>query len=217
MLSIFSIGSYAQSLNELKSRPKTTASERVPKTYSYHNSYSWDIDDDTWGVGYNYSSGFPVGISANYTTSYFYIGGEFGVNFKKKQYILKETQREKKVGDPIFYLSVNPGLYVKYLSLSCGVGLLFDSREETIGQNSSSSGSFEYENGTISGSTSVEVSTSASATTTGMSLYIKPCLTGYVPISDGDWYITLSVGYNICPKFKDLNGVSFGAGIQVKL
>ena len=54
-------------------------------------------------------------------------------------------------------------------------------------------------------------------TTTGVSLFVKPSLTGYIPISDGDWYITLSAGYNICPKFKDLNGFTFGAGFQVEL
>ena len=113
------------------------------------------------------------------------------------------------------YLSVSPGLYLKYISISCGVGLLFDSRDETTSYSSSSSDNFE--NGPVSGSTSVEVSSSTSMTTTGVSLFVKPCLTGYIPISNGDWYITLSAGYNICPKFKDLNGLTFGAGFQVEL
>lgn len=193
-LSLFTIGSFAQSLDDLKRKPKTTASERVSRTNSYHRSTGWDVDDDTWGFGYNYSSSFPVSFSANYTTSYFYIGGELGVNFKKDKYILADTSREKKTGDPIFYLSVNPGLYVKYWSLSCGVGLLFDSREEeeTVSDYSLSS---EF---------------------IGKSLYVKPCLTGYIPVGY-DSYITLSAGYNICPKFKDLNGFSFGAGFQVEL
>ena len=74
-----------------------------------------------------------------------------------------------------------------------------------------------FENGPGSGSTSIEVSSSTSMTTTGVSLFVKPSLTGYIPISNGDWYITLSAGYNICPKFKDLNGLTFGAGFQVEL
>ena len=216
VLSLLTLGGYAQSLEELKSKQKTTASERIRKSPNYRAySNSWDVDEDTWGLGYNYSSAFPLAISANYTTSYFYIGGEFGANFKKEQYIIKETQHEKKIGDPICYLSVNPGLYLKYISISCGVGLLFDSRDEATSYSSSNSDIFE--NGPVSGSTSIEVSSSTSMTTTGVSLFVKPSLTGYIPISDGDWYITLSAGYNICPKFKDLNGFTFGAGFQVEL
>ena len=67
VLSLLTLGGYAQSLEELKSKQKTTASERIRKSPNYRTySNSWDVDEDTWGLGYNYSSAFPLAISANY-------------------------------------------------------------------------------------------------------------------------------------------------------
>lgn len=214
LLSLYFIGGYAQSLDELKGKSKITEIEKRNKEYrktsiSIRKSYGgWDVDNDTWGISYSYSSAFPAAISVCYTSSYFYIGGELGVNFEKKKYTLKESKNLLKVGDPKCYISVNPGVYVKYLSLSCGIGVIVDSREET--NSFSTSGENE------SGSTGITVAGSSFTSTTGGSLFIKPNLTGYIPLND-EFSLTLNVGYNLCPKFKDLNGISFAAGLQITI
>lgn len=195
-LILFSVHSYAQSLDELKGKSKITNTERQRKYSSsgYYRSsgIDWDVADETWGISYNYSKCFPVGISFSYTANHFYIGGDLGVNLKK--YVLKDNETKWEIGDPLFYLSVSPGLYIKYLSVSCGVGFLLDSRETT------------------------EFSSNGSTSTKGLgfSFFAKPTITGYIPIDD-DWFVTLNLGYDICPKFKNLNGISLGIGFQITM
>lgn len=198
-LILFSVEFQAQSLDELKGKSKITSSERQRKysSSSYYKSsgIDWDVADETWGISYNYSKGFPVGISFSYTMNHFYIGGDLGVNLKKEKYTLKNNETKIEKGDPVLYLSASPGFYMKYFSVSCGVGFLLDSREATI---SSSNGSTNTKD-------------------LGYSFFAKPAITGYIPIDDDDWFVTLNLGYDICPKFKSLNGISLGIGFQVTM
>lgn len=202
-------------LEEHKNKPKITESEKHSKEHhsstTSHDKYhgNWDVDNKTLGVSYSYYSAFPVAISVSHTHGYFYIADEFGINFEKKKYTLRKTSNSIKVGNPKFFISVNPGVYVKYLSFSCGIGIIFNSIEESKNFSSPNEEEFDSPESSVSG-------TYTTSSTTNVSLFIKPGLTGYIPLND-DLSLTLNVGYNICPKFKDLNSFSLGAGIQISI
>lgn len=201
LLPIVLIGTVsAQTLEDLdQRRNKELKQSSYSTTRSRHKkSIDWDVDDDTWGIGYNYSKHFPLALNANYTTSYLSIGAELGVNMDKKKIIRSESETD----DPIMYFSVAPGFYCKYFSINCGVGGL-------IASNSKSS------TNTI-GTEDTSVSWSIDSKGGKIGLLLKPSIVGYIPISDGN-YITLNVGYLYMPKFKDLNGFSFGVGFQIEL
>lgn len=182
----------------------------------YRSSWGDFVDtftskDETWGIGYNYSESFPLALSLNYTYHCLSVGVEIGANLNGKKYTTNQY-------DPLGYLTISPGLYCRYLSMNCGIGFLISNytkietwgnsyTEEFSGGNNDSSVSYNGSSTTIiSGSTSTE--------TNKYHLIIKPSITGYIPISDEYYYITINVGYNYLPKFKELNGWSFGVGFQ---
>ena len=72
LLSLYFIGGYAQSLDELKGKSKITEIEKRNKEYRKastsirQSSRGWDVDDDTWGISCCYSSAFPAAVSVCY-------------------------------------------------------------------------------------------------------------------------------------------------------
>ena len=224
LLGIFTLNMSAQSVDSLKGKSKTTKKEKDDAararsfsstgyiTPQHRRGVSWDVDDDTWGVGYSYSKHFPVALSANYTTSYFSIGAEIGANLDNKKIFRSEIETD----DPIGYLSIAPGFYCKYFSINCGVGVLLAWNSESWTTTT------EFVSGNdTNGNSSMAYSSYMSASGTNekakYGLLIKPSLVGYIPISDGDYYITLNVGYLYLPKFKDLNGFTAGIGFQITI
>ena len=182
----------AQSIDELNSRRiKEQEKKRINSYSSMHKKkIDWDIDDDTWGLSYSYSPHFPLSFSANYTTSYFSIFGEIGVACTGKKYEIKEGNKDM----PILYLMASPGFYIKYLSINYGIGFLFNVQD--------------YPSLTIN-----NVPQKYDKTISGNFCH-KPSITGYIPINDGDNYITLNIGYIFLPKFKELEGFTCGIGFQ---
>ena len=214
----------AQSIEELNSRrikERNQSSYTSSYTRRRNKSIDLDADDTTWGIGYNYSKHFPLALNANYTISYFSIGGELGVNLDKKKIVRSETETD----NPIAYLSVAPGFYCKYFSINCGVGALMAWNQQSWSTTYETGGAVTVTTVTINGnSTTTEGTTASSSVTmsgtnekTKWGLLLRPSIVGYIPISDGDYYITLNVGYIYMPKFKELNGFSFGVGFQVEL
>lgn len=182
----------AQSIDELNSRRiKEQEKKRIDSYSSMHKKkIDWDIDDDNWGLSYSYSPHFPLSFSANYTTSYFSMFGEIGVACTGKKYEIKEGNKDM----PILYLMVSPGFYIKYLSINYGIGFLFNVQD--------------YPSLTIN-----NVLQKYDKTISGNFCH-KPSITGYIPINDGDNYITLNIGYIFLPKFKELEGFTCGIGFQ---
>lgn len=184
-------------------------------------------EDQTFGFSYNYSQHFPLTLSANYTYSCWSIAGELGLNLDGKKYTTNSvglgTDLEVKNSDirhynPIGFLIVSPGFYCRFLSINCGIGFIANSYNYSYTKVKNSS---EIVNVTVNGSAIVN----GSVTTTSDSchyngtkcdyrLILKPSITGYIPISDEKYYITINAGYNYVPKFKELSGWSFGVGFQ---
>lgn len=214
----------AQTLEELNSRrikERNLSGKVSPDPGGRKKWYDLDADDTTWGIGYNYSKHFPLTLNANYTISYFSISGELGVNLDKKKIVRSKTETD----NPIMYLSVNPGLYCKYFSVNCGVGALMVLNQQSWSTVYDSDGTITETTITVNGnSTTIAGATESSSASFSITnekiklgLYLKPSIVGYIPISAGDYYITLNIGYMIMPKYKDLNGFSFGVGFQVEL
>ena len=172
-------------------------------------------DDQTWGLGYSYSQTFPLSLSLNYNTSYcLSVSTEYGFNLDGKKYTTEYTLDGKKYTikeyNPSGYWVVSPGFYCRFLSINCGVGFMTSNYSETQTNTENFSGESE------DGSTSVEgsISTTTSISVTKFDFMLKPSITGYIPIGGEDYYITVNAGYNYIPKFKELNGWSFGVGFQ---
>lgn len=185
----------AQSIEELNSRRIKERNQYIDSSSykgRHKKSIDWDVDDDTWGFAYTYSPHFPINLSANYTCSYFSITGELGAPLTGEKYDVGEYKDM-----PILYVMAAPGFYCKYFSIHYGVGCLFNIRD--------------YPSSFINGipqQYSKELS---------FAFCHKPSVTGYIPICDGDYYITINAGYMFVPKFKGLNGFTCGIGFQIEL
>lgn len=173
--------------------------------------YTFTPKDQTWGVGYSYSQHFPCGLSVNYTYSCLSVVAELGVNLDGEKYTAN-------LYNPSGYLTISPGFYCRFLSINCGVGIVASSYMKTKTWRDSYSEEFggEGEDDSVSVGGSVNITTSGSISTsaTKCNFILKPSITGYIPISGEDYYITINAGYNYIPKFKELNGWSFGIGFQ---
>ena len=209
----------AQTIQELECR-YTPPTLNSGYTRTYHRS-GWDDfveaftpEDQTWGLGYSYSQTFPLSLSLNYTYNCFSLASEFGFNLDGKKYTTKYNLDSKnyttKEYNPSGYWVVAPGFYCRFLSINCGVGFMTSNYSET--QTNTEIFSGESEDGSTSVDGSISITTGYS--TTKFKFMLKPSITGYIPISDEDFYITINAGYNYIPKFKELNGWSFGVGFQ---
>jgi len=207
----------AQTIQELEGRyTPPTSNSGYNRTY---NRSGWDDfvdaftpEDQTWGLGYSYSQNFPLTLSANYTYSCLSVATEFGFNFDGKKYTTNEY-------NPIGYLVVSPGFYCRFLSINCGVGFMSSRYTKTTtykGDSYTEDFTGESEDGstTVDGSITISTSYTYSRSATKYDFVLKPSITGYIPVSDEDFYITINAGYNYIPKFKELNGWSFGVGFQ---
>ena len=212
------------SVESLSKRSKTTQKEKKDATIIIkHDSDWWKVDDDvndTYGLTYTFVPYFPLSFSVNGTWSYFQLGGEFGITLSEKEFEYNENATAK----PLGYLMASPGFYYKFFSVQCGVGTLFGVRKET---NISTGTNITQ---TTSSST-IDLSTSNSSYTyeinyqdifyetskSDFNLCFKPSVTGYIPIRDGDYYITINAGYFFVPRLKDLNGFTVGVGVQITI
>ena len=198
----------AQTIQELEGRyTPPTSNSGYNRTY---NRSGWDDfvdaftpEDQTWGLGYSYSQHFPLTLSANYTYSCLSVATEFGFNLDSNKYSSEEY-------NPVGYLVLSPGFYCRFLSINCGVGFMTSYYLKTITITENFTGESEDGSISVNGSTS----TTMGYSTTKLNFMLKPSITGYIPISGEDYYITINAGYNYIPKFKELNGWSFGVGFQ---
>ena len=170
-----------------------------------------DFDDYAFAATYNYSKSFPVGISVEYAWPWFRLGLDFGINFKKDEYIYDDMnmtdimnyERSKKILDPKFYVAITPSLYLKYFSIGCGVGTLYMyGTEENSHSSYAESGSGAYN--------------TTSKNCEALKFMIRPVVKGFVPINE-DISVVVSVGYDYFFGLKEKNGFNFGAGLQFAL
>ena len=161
------------------------------------------IPSDDWkiGVGYSYSSlypvntAFPLALNFNFiaedpnyyhwkpTTAWMRFisyGVEAGVNFDAMEYPLNSDAHTSY--DPKAYLVFIPGVYLHYFTIQCGLGMMFGNYDQ-----------------------SAVLSTS---------FMIQPAFVGHIPVLDDDCAITIKLGYNIVPHLPEMNGISLGVGFQ---
>ena len=209
----------AQTIKELESRytPSTTTGvytrKQPPKKTPWEKFVdAFTPEDQTWGLGYSYSQQFPLTLSANYTYSCLSLATEIGVNLDGKKYTTKEY-------NPNGYWVISPGFYCRFLSINCGVGFMTSSYMKTTpykGDSNTENFTGESEDGstTVDGSITISTSYTYSRSATKFDFILKPSITGYIPVSGEDFYITINAGYNYIPKRIELNGWSFGVGFQ---
>lgn len=174
-----------------------------------------DFADEAYSLTYNYSKSFPVGLSFDYAWPWFRLGLDFGIDFKKDQYVIDDVNftdimnydRTKKTLDPKCYITVTPSLYFRYFSIGCGVGALFMTGTEEHCYSSYAS----------SGGTSVSGSSSLHSDCSKLNVMLRPVAKGYIPVSDEGLDVVVSVGYDYVFGYKEKNGLNFGVGIQFVL
>lgn len=177
----------------------------------------FEPDNESWGITYNYGTYFPLGLSVNYAYSIFICGLDFGMTFEDEEYTTQKVaitdlmnyKIEKGKYKPKFFLTLSPGVYFKYFSISCGVGSLYMSGDlEKAFQETTF-----FENGISSSlSRSQETGTSGDSK---FKFMLRPSVKGYIPIYD--WSIVFGVGYDYIFDYEDLNGINFSIGFQYSL
>lgn len=141
-----------------------------------------DIEPD--GLNYGYSDDFQ-----ELNDTYFLLNSNdyFSENGK----IFKT---ESEYVNPMFQISIIPGLNFKHIAIECGLGVFICENIKLI-DNITSDYYDQYEG----------------TKTTKSYFFARPNIVGYIPTSNDD-AISLSIGYNICPNAKPLNGLVFGIG-----
>lgn len=202
---------------------------KIAKLEKHNGKVVVDFDDfindyETVGFSYNYGQHFPIGGSFNYSLEDipFMISVDLGINLDGDKYVIDKVkmtdimnyEREKRILDPKFFLTVTPQAYFKYFAIGCGVGFLYmDGTKETATYSSSSNSS----SGTNT-STSISVSAGTQTSTNAYLLkpMIRPVVKGFIPVSD-EISISVSVGYDLIFGYKEKNGFNAGLGIQWEL
>ncbi|NPD92838.1 hypothetical protein [Xylanibacter muris] len=182
-----------------------------------------DFDDflnDCEGIGfsYNYGKHFPVGGSFNYSFADipFMLSVDFGVNLDRDKYIIDKVEmkdivnydRNKKIFDPRFFITVTPQFYMKYFALGCGVGVLcMDGKEYSA----------YYSSTTSTGSSSVIVS-GGTITEDNSNILVKPMIRpvakAFIPLISDELFFSVSIGYDLVFGYKEKNGINFGLGVH---
>ena len=176
-----------------------------------------DFADEAYSLTYNYSKNFPVGLSFDYAWPWFRLGFDFGIDFKKDRYILDDVnftdimnyKRTRKTLDPKFYVTATPSLYFRYVSVGCGVGVLYMSGKEEKSSSSYSSSS--------SGGVSSSGYSSTTQECTKLNFMLRPVIKGFIPVSEDYLDIVVNIGYDYVFGYKEKNGLNFGIGLQFVL
>ena len=168
-----------------------------------------DVDEKTLGYSYGFSKHFQTILAGNYTISYLSIGCELGINYDKNNIVRSDVETD----DPIFFLTASPGFYYKYFSINCGIGFLFAQNKTNWTKPKGINIDISSDDVTVSPITYEQDSTKKPK----IGFLIKPLLKGYIPIREDEFYITIDAGYIYIPNFRDFNGFTFGAGIQMTL
>ena len=147
---------------------------------------------------YGYSKNFPlnVGLAANF--SYFNIGLEYGQNFDKEPIITKQHTNfaSSQINGKYFYLMASPGVFLRFATISYGLGATMTR--------------YNYES----------VYDSSSENKTFFTMKPKVAFNLPLPVdfkARGEkCYLCPYVGYLFVPKFSKLNSLEFGIGLRFR-
>lgn len=151
-------------------------------------------------VSFGYSKRFALNASISTNYSYLNLGVDFGYQFNEKSsFIETDSEYGQLRVSPKCYAMFTPGVYLRYATISCGVG------------------------GTVLHSVSAATNTGKYADIIQPYFAVKPKLTLNIPIPfDFEWgedgfYISPYVGYHIIPSHSEFNELEFGLGIRFQL
>lgn len=173
-----------------------------------------DLEDTSMlGFSINHDQHFPIGASIIGQSGWFMCSLDFGLNLDSKKYLKEKmnlnnimnysyTQTEY---DPKMFLMLTPAVFLKYISVGCGIGFVWlDSKEVTSEKKTTFNNDGSY-SGYTGGSTSTDAAT--------VEFMLRPQIKGYIPLSSS-CNMSIGVGYDIIPKIKDLNGYNFSIGFH---
>lgn len=118
-------------------------------------------------------------------------------------------KRTRKILDPKFYVTATPSLYFRYVSVGCGVGVLYMSGKEEKSSSSYSS--------SLSGGISSSGYSSTTQECTKLNFMLRPVIKGFIPVSEDYLDIVVNIGYDYVFGYKEKNGLNFGIGVQFVL
>ena len=185
---------------------KVTGKKKVKVDFS-------DLEDiSTLGFTLNHNQHFQAGASVIGQSGLFICSLDFGFNMDSKNYYsdvmnmtdIMNYERTETEYDPKMFITVTPGLFFKYVSVGCGVGVAMLDGKETISDSNFS----QNEKGDWSGT-----SGNNSFDTSMCKLMIRPQLRGFIPIGRS-CKMSIGLGYDILPKAKELNGYNVSIGFH---
>jgi hypothetical protein len=194
-------------------------------------TYDWGLQPDDGGGDFRALSTFSrkgiMGLGLSFHKSYFQLG--FDLMFSASsdfddQHIGSDYDQEMLRNDFTFLgvsqnvqgcdvgeyicpkflqFSINPGLNFKYFAIECGLGVYSCHNVKVTGSYDSADGTWDdyWRN-------SYKVSELKAIKTSESYFMFRPTFVGYLPNSS----VTISIGYQIVPKVKELNTLVFGIG-----
>lgn len=170
--------------------------------------FAEDIDDmESWGLDYTFSSTYQVNLNSNIQISYLQVGLGIGAGFNHKPQFIDNNKSLK----TNFQISGSLGLYLKYISLNCGVGCAVVESRTTESIGSVTTDITISEGNNITQSSPIEMK----KTEYSGRLLLTPSISGYIPIDSDDRFVKLTLGYNFAPNYSSINGWVFGVGFQI--
>lgn len=153
-------------------------------------------DDGKYEIGYTYSSVapvntyFPLGIygewAGEWAEGWVAISAELALNVSDKMYPVPD--KEYATYSPTFYMLLGLGWNCNVFSINLGAGIVDSSRSTKI----------NFLDKTISSNR--------------VDFLLQPSIHIHIPVDDFEHFISLKIGYNICPSMHDFNGLNIGVG-----
>ncbi len=178
---------------------------------------TWNEVRDSQGVGlvYEYGKNYPVNVSLSFYKSLFMLGLDMGfadttnhISTQKVDFTdilnYKITKGEYK---PKYYFTLTPAIYMKYVSVGWGVGVL------TLEGETITEGKATEVNGDIINTKSLDNTVYTNAK---YRFFMRPNVKLYIPCSKSISIIT-SASYNWAWGSKDLSGFTYGIGLRYNI
>ncbi|MBD5187551.1 MAG: hypothetical protein HDS96_00310 [Bacteroidales bacterium] len=171
---------------------------------------------NVWGIGYNYSKNFPIGVGGHIIREGIMIGAAFGYAPKRPN-IAPYTTHHNDIKDlcnyeisngtfyPKTYLSFSIGYAINYVAFNWGFGGTILEGDNIIDCMSTTT----YSDGSAR---SLQYQTSETEQRT--KFIMRPNIQGFIPCGNG-YDITLSLSYLWAPAYKQMNSFDFGIGINI--
>lgn len=168
----------------------------------------------TCGLALNYDQHFPAGASFFVQSGVLMGSLDIGVNLDNKKYTTEKMaisdimnySYTKTKYDPKAFITLTPSLFLKFVSIGCGVGVVWLGSEKNTQEQTSTFDADNQLTGYGTGTSSVEDD--------AFKLMFRPQVRGFLPIGK-EWYMSVGAGYDFIPSMKDLNGYHLSIGFHV--